>query len=901
VRFAHLHVHSDFSLLDGANRVKKIPEIVSSKGMTAVALTDHGNLFGAIKFMKACEERGVKPVVGCEVYVAPGSRFKRERGYSHLTLLCQNSEGYANLIRIVSAGHLEGFYYKPRVDKEVLSRYGRGLFCLSGCLKGEVPQALSRGDGGAAAKSVGDFVDIFGRDRFYIELQDHGLRDQHRIMADLLAIAGRFRLGTVATNDCHYSEKQDAEAHDVLLCIQMNNTLQEEGRMRFQTGEFYLKSPQEMMEVFGEVPGAVERTQEIADACEVKLSAIENPYPSFGVPEGHTLESYLDEVIMAGYRDRGLEGDGYLSRIRHEIDSILGMGLAGYFLIVWDFVRFARGRGIRVGPGRGSVVGSLASYCLGITDVDPMKYGLLFERFLNPDRVSMPDIDIDFCMNRRSEVIEYVASKYGKERVAQIITFGTLGARAGIRDVARVLGASPQKADGIAKMIPFSLNITIDEALSQSEDLRSTAEEDPEVRKILTLAKKFHGFARHASMHAAGVIITPGEMQDSVPLFKTNNEEITTQYDMGDLERLGLLKIDFLGLTTLTIIEEALGWIESTTGKRIDIAKIPLDDGRSFTAFCRGETDAVFQFETPGMRDMMAKYGPRTFEDLIAINSLNRPGPIQGGMVDDYIRRHKSGKAVKFDIPVLEEILSETYGVIVYQEQVIKIAHRLAGFSLAKADMLRRAMGKKKPEDMQRYRLDFVGSCEKESGLGRRRAAKIFDLMAQFAGYGFNKSHSTAYALIGYQTMWLKTNYPVQFMSAVLNSDTMNRDKMRRHFEECARMGVKVMKADVNSSGVNFTPDGKTIRFGLSSIMNVGVASIKEILHVRNQLERFEDVPHFVSTTASNRRVVEALARAGALDSICRDKEDILTNLDNLVKAGARSRQRRATGQEDLF
>ncbi|MFB3141136.1 MAG: DNA polymerase III subunit alpha, partial [Candidatus Acidiferrales bacterium] len=828
--FVHLHLHTDYSLLDGACTIPRLAELTARQGMPAVAVTDHGNLFGAAKFCQAAEAHGVKPIVGCEVYITTGDRRSRSgngENTHHLVLLSENLEGYRNLIKLVSAGHLEGFYYKPRIDKELLAQHSRGLIGLSACLNGEVAFNLLANNYEAARRAAGEYRDILGAENFYLEIQDQGLEQEHRIQPDLLRMSQETGIPLVATNDCHYLAKGDAYAHDVLLCIQMGKLVSDPNRMKFDSDQFYFKSAEEMLQVFRAVPEAVQRTLEIAERCHLTLPREEHPFPHFAVPDGFTLESYFEKMARKGFEERRAHLSAqaqrgllrhpladYERRLEKEIRMIQQMRFAGYFLIVWDFIRYAREQGIPVGPGRGSAAGSLVSYALRITDIDPLQYGLLFERFLNPERVSLPDIDIDFCMRRRSEVINYVTQTYGRENVAQIITFGTLAAKAAMKDTARALELPYAEADRLAKMVPPQLNITIDEALRQSAPLRQRYESEPKIKQVLDVARRLEGLSRHSSTHAAGVVISPKPLGEVVPLYKTNKDEIVTQFAMDDLERIGLLKMDFLGLTTLTVITDAVQLIEQHRGVKLVLEDLPLDDSETFQLFSRGAAAGIFQFESHGMREILRRYQPSRFEDLVALNALYRPGPLQGGMVDDFIARKHGQKEVTYLLPELKEVLEETYGVIVYQEQVMQIANRLAGFSLGEADILRRAMGKKKPKEMAAQQEKFLAGC-RERKVNPKKAVKIFELMAQFAGYGFNKSHSAAYALLAYQTAYLKTHYPVEFMAAVLSAETGNTEKVVKYIGECRQMGITVLPPDVQSSDWSFTPAGESIRFGL--------------------------------------------------------------------------------------
>src|SRR5208282_61422 len=773
--FVHLHCHTDYSLLDGACEIGQLMDLVVHQKMPAVAMTDHGNLFGAVEFYNEAKEKGVHPVIGCEVYVAQQGHTNRSDSnrYNHLVLLCENQEGYRNLIQLVSTGYLDGFYYKPRIDKDLLSRHSKGLIALSACLRGDINETLLADRYEDARRMAHEYTDLFGKNNFFLELQDHGLDLDKKVLPLINRLSTDTGVPLVATNDSHYLRKDDARAHEIMLCIQTGKTMSDPNRMRFDQPAFYIKSRDEMMSLFGEVEDALDRTWDIAQRCHVKLSPIEEPFPKFGVPPEHTIDSFFEYVARQGFEKRRTRLDAlaaqgrlkhdlaeYGERLDREIRTIQQMKFAGYFLIVWDFIRFAKSRGIPVGPGRGSATGSLVSYAMEITDIDPLEYGLLFERFLNPERISMPDIDIDFHTRRRGVVIQYATEKYGREQVAQIITFGTLGARTAIKDVGRVLDIGFADVDRITKLIPTTLNIKLKDAMQQEPAIEEAARKDPRLKEVLEVACKVEGMARNAGMHAAGVVISPVPLRELVPLCKTSKDEIVTQYDMVGLEKLALLKMDFLGLTTLDIIQDALALIEQNHGDKLVVEELALSDAATYAIFGKGFTSGVFQFESRGMRDILRKSQPSRLEDLCALNALYRPGPIQGGMVDDFIERKHGRRQVTYDFPQLKEILEETYGVIVYQEQVMQIANRLAGYSLGEADMLRRAMGKKKASEMALHRDRFVRGA-KERGFHEKKAGHIFDLMEQFAGYGFNKSHSAAYALVAFATAYLKAHYPV--------------------------------------------------------------------------------------------------------------------------------------------
>jgi DNA polymerase-3 subunit alpha len=917
--FVHLHLHTDFSLLDGACGIKRLVRQAVEQKMPAVAVTDHGNLFAGAHFYEEATTHGIRPIIGCEVYTTRGNRLDREGNgerANHLILLAETNEGYQNLCALVTAGYLEGFYYKPRIDYELLGRHNRGLIALSACLRGEVAEALTEDKYERARESAGRLRDIFGRDNFFLELQDQGLEIQKKLNQQLLRLSKETEIPVVATNDCHYLTRADSRAQDVLVCIQTNKTIGDPNRMHFSTDQFYFKSAEEMARVFAETPEALTRTVAIAERCRVKIEPVKNPFPEFQVPPGETAESYFERVAREGFQARRprLESlaragrlrnslDAYEARLSGEIDMIQKMRFAGYFLIVWDFIRHARSVDIPVGPGRGSAAGSLVSYALGITNVDPLEYGLLFERFLNPERVSMPDIDIDFCMRRRGEVIDYVRRKYGEENVAQIITFGTLGARQVLRDAARALEFPYGEADRLAKLVPNELNVTLEDALKTAPQLKAQVEREPRVKELVEVAERLEGLARHASTHAAGVVISPEPLWRILPLYRMGEEQVTTQYDMKALERLGLLKMDFLGLATLTVVFDALDLVARNRGQRLSLDELPLDDEAVYKMFSRGETTGIFQFESHGMRDILRRYQPTRLEDLTALNALYRPGPIQGGMIDDFIDRKHGRKRVSYELPELRDILEETSGVILYQEQVMQIANRLAGFSLGEADLLRRAMGKKKRDEMAAQREKFLSGC-RERGVPSRKAEKIFDLMAEFAGYGFNKSHSCAYALLAYQTAYLKVHFPVEFMAALLTCEIGKTDTLVRYIHEARGMGIQVLPPDVQESGLYFTPVGEAIRFGLAAVKNVGEGTAQGIIAAREEKGRFRNLFDFcesVEPRLVNRRVLESLIKSGAMDCFGAGRARLMAGVDTALAWGQRASQQRQTGQHGLF
>ncbi len=920
--FVHLHLHTDFSLLDGACDITKLVSEAARREMPAVAVTDHGNLFAAAQFFHEASTRGVKPIIGCEVYVARGSHKEKAEEASgtgranHLVLLCESAEGYRNLVKLVSTGFLDGFYYKPRVDHDLLARHSRGLIALSACLRGEVAEALADDREEEARAAAYRLRDIFGKGNFFLEVQDQNIEIEKKVNQGMVRLSRDTGIPLVATNDAHYLSRADARAQEVLLCIQTGKTMSDPHRMRFATEEFYFKTSEEMAEVFRELPDAITRTGEIAARCNLKIERVSNPFPEFRVPEGHTLESYFEKVVREGFAARlpqleraAAEGrlrhplPEYESRLSYEIELLKQMRFAGYFLIVWDFIRYARAQGVPVGPGRGSAAGSLVSYALGITGVDPLQYDLIFERFLNPERVSLPDIDIDFCMRRRGEVIDYVTRTYGRENVAQIITFGTMAAKAAIKDVGRALDMPYGEVDRLAKLVPAELNITLEKALKGSPQLRGAIEKDERFKELIEIAQRLEGLARHASTHAAGVVISPQPLMEIVPLYKTNRDEITTQYDMNALERLGLLKMDFLGLTTLTVLDDAVKLVEQHRGVQLDLSALPLDDPKVYQMFSRGEMSGIFQFESHGMRDILRRYQPTRLEDLTALNALYRPGPIQGGMIDDFIDRKQGRKRVTYDLPELKEILEETWGVILYQEQVMQIANRLAGYSLGEADILRRAMGKKKKEEMAAQRDKFLAGCRARK-VPEKKAGRIFDLMAEFAGYGFNKSHSCAYALLAYQTAWLKAHYPVEFMCALLTSETGNTEKVVKYINEARSSGITVLPPDINSSDVDFTPVRDAIRFGLRAIRNVGENVVRSFLEARARVGSFESIFQFCESVDSrllNRRLLESLIRSGAMDSLGARRAQLADVIDRAIERGQKVQRERSTGQHGLF
>lgn len=875
--FAHLHVHTQYSLLDGACLLEKLVEKAVKFKLPALAITDHGNIFGALKFYKLCLNAGVKPLIGCETYLSPQSRFKKdyksgEDSNYHLILLAKDMEGYSNLVRLVSLANLEGFYYKPRIDKEILSQYSKGLIGLSACLKGEIPSLISAGDTNAAYKAADTYLNIFGKGNFYLEIMENGILEQKEVNRQLIKISADLKIPLVATNDIHYLDKESAFAHEVLLGIQTQTTLTDSKRFKFNSDTFYFRSPEEMKTIFKEVPDAIKNTLEVMQKCNITFDFSKIFLPHFPIEQGYDEIGYLRKIVNDNLPKKYSEiTDEIKQRLEYELGIIKTTGFASYFLIVWDLIKHAKENGIPVGPGRGSAAGSIVSYILDITEVDPLRYDLLFERFLNPARISMPDIDIDFCYEKRGEVLKYVGQKYGSSNVAQIITFGTMLARAVVRDVGRVMDFSYSEVDKIAKMIPQIIGKQVDlkEALTLNPDLGAIYKSDSGIRKLLDVAMQLEGLSRHASTHAAGVVISDKPLIERIPLILGAEDEIVTGFDMESLEKTGLLKMDFLGLKTLTVIEETVKIIKRTKNIELDIKALPLDDKQTFSLLAKGETVGVFQLESRGMREILTKLIPNKFEDLIAVLALYRPGPLGSGMVDDFIERKQGRKKVAYTHSMLESVLKETYGIILYQEQTMQIASKLAGFSLAQADLLRKAIGKKIPEIMEEQRNRFVDGCKKND-ISNQIANKIFDLIDYFSGYGFNKSHSTAYALISYRTAYLKANYPVEFMAALLTSERNNTDKVVEYINESAHMNIKVLPPDINTSYANFTVTNENnIRFGLMAIKNVGATALESIITIR-QAKKFENIHDFcrrVDSRVVNKKVVDSLIKSGAMDS----------------------------------
>jgi len=905
--FIHLHNHSDYSLLDGAAKIKPLVARAVKFGMPAIALTDHGNLFGALEFYTAARKAGVKPIIGMEAYITTGDRrdrtAKKGSAANHITLLAENEEGYKNLVKLTSIGYMEGFYYKPRIDLEVLQEHCKGLIALSGCAKGIVGDLIYKDKPEAAREMAASLRDLFGKGNFFIEIMDHGLEIERKQMPELIKISKELEIPLVVTNDTHYLCREHHEAHDVLVCIQTGKTLEDPNRLKFNTQELYLKSSEEMYAAFKDFEEALKLTVEIAERCNLDIDFGQNYLPAFPLPEGYSENALLEKLAREGAQRRYSEVDEAIEkRLSYELDIIKRTGFPGYFLIVSDLVNQSRKMGIPVGPGRGSAAGSLISYCLGVTNIDPLKYHLLFERFLNPERISMPDIDIDFADRDRDRIIQYVKEKYGEDSVTQIITFGTLGAHAVVRDVGRVLGMSYEEADQIAKMIPEELKMTLDKALRMRPDLAEMAEKDPKIRKLIEISKALEGVNRHASTHAAGVVIAPGKLTDYLPLFRSpRRDEITTQFDMSWVEKIGLLKIDILGLRTLTVIQDSLKTIEEQTGEKIDLDSLELNDPATFEVFANGDTVGIFQFESPGMREYLRKLKPEVIGDIIAMNALYRPGPME--MIDDFISRKQGKVKVEYLHKILEPILNETYGVMVYQEQVMQIASEMGGFTLGAADQLRRAMGKKKKDVMEQQKEKFLAGAAKR-GVSPNAAGLVYELMAKFAGYGFNKSHAAGYAILAYQTAWLKAHYPHQFMAATLTSVMNDSDRVAAFLEECRRMKIKVLPPDINESIVGFTVVEDGIRFGLAAVKNVGVSAVEAIIEARKEGEPFKSLGDFldrVDSRAANKRMVESLIFSGATRSLPGKPEQQLEVLEPTIEVCAKLDAERNSGQIGLF
>ncbi len=917
--FVHLHVHTEYSLLDGANRIPDLIERTAQLGMNSIAITDHGVMYGVIDFYKTAKKNGIKPILGCEVYTAKRSRLDKQPGVDadqgHLLLLARDNEGWKNLMKIVSAGFTEGFYYKPRIDIEVLRRFSGGITALSACLSGDIPAAILEGDYRKAKKLALDFNEIFGQGNFYLELQSNGIEEQNLVNQSLIKLSRETGIPLVATNDAHYLRREDAKAHEVLLCIQTGKKITDEERMKFSSDDFYIKTPEEMEAAFKNIPEALENTVKIAESCNVELEFGKLHLPQFEVPEGREPFEYLTGLCYEGLKrvyGEDATNPEYTQRLEYELRVIRQMGYVDYFLIVWDFIKFAKDNGIMVGPGRGSAAGSLASYCLGITSIDPLKYNLLFERFLNPERVTMPDIDVDFCYERRQEVIDYVVRKYGEDRVAQIITFGTMAARAAIRDVGRALDIPYGEVDQIAKMIPFQIGMNIDKALELNPELKMKVEEDEKAAELIHTARLLEGMPRHASTHAAGVVISKEPITEYVPLQK-NDESITTQFTMGLLEELGLLKMDFLGLRTLTVIRDAAELIFKNHAIRIDMDKLNMEDSDVYKMIGEGKTSGVFQLESAGMTQFMKDLQPASLEDIIAGISLYRPGPMES--IPKYIRNKNNPEDIIFEHPLLNKILDVTYGCMVYQEQVMQIVRELGGYSFGRSDLVRRAMSKKKHEVMQKERENFIHGIVDEdgtvlvkgavrNGVDENTANRIFDQMMDFASYAFNKSHAAAYAVVAYQTAWLKYYYPVEFMAASLNSFLGSGEKVSHYVHECKQMGIEVLPPDVNESDVKFTVINKKIRFGMAAVKNVGENAVRELKKERNEKGPFKSFGDFCERIGSkdfNKRCVESLIKCGAFDSFGVYRSKMMAVYEKLLEGAQQSNRSKLEGQLSLF
>ena len=900
--FAHLHVHTEFSLLDGASRIKNLVTAVKELGMDSVAITDHGVMYGTIDFYKECLKQGVKPIIGCEVYLAPGSRKERQEingvKYYHLILLAENQTGYRNLVQLVSLANIEGMYYKPRVDKELLKKYHEGIICLSACVAGEIPRALIQGNKAKAESLVQEYLNIFGKDNFFLEIQNHGLAEERISNAGLVELAQKYNIGLVATNDCHYVSRADSEFHDILLCIQMGKTIADPARMRFNSDDYYVKSPAEMAELFKDYPEAIANTEKIAARCQVDFEFGHIQLPYYPIPSQYADdEAYLRALCEQALPNRyPKSSEAVIKRLDYELSIIHRMGYDSYFLIVWDFINYSRQHGIGVGPGRGSAAGSIVAYLLGITNLDPLKYELLFERFLNPDRVTMPDIDIDFDYIQRSKVIDYVKERYGYDHVAQIVTFGTMAAKGAVRDVGRVLNMPYSQVADIAKLIPNELKITLDKALKESADFRKLYDSDADVKKLIDLARKIEGLPRHSSTHAAGVVIARNPLTDYLPV-AVSEGTLVTEFDKDHVEELGLLKMDFLGLRTLTVINDTIANIKKNRQEVIDINAIPLADELTADMLCAGKTGAVFQMESSGMTNLVKDLAPRNFADLIPTVALYRPGPLGSGMVEDFIGGRHGTKEVTYMHPLLEPILKETFGVVLYQEQVMQIVQVLAGFSLGQADLLRRAMGKKKHEIL----LALKGCAQNQ--IDADLATTIFDLLTHFADYGFNKSHSAAYALVAWQTAYLKAHYPAEFMAAMLTS-IMDTQKVPRYIELARRMELEILPPDINASMANFSVDHEAIRFGLAAVRNVGDAAIASIVEARKADGRFKSLLDFckrIDTSTINKRMLESLIKCGAFDSLGAKRSQLLAIMDAAMSEAQREKRDAMNGQLGLF
>ncbi|HXU39755.1 MAG TPA: DNA polymerase III subunit alpha [Blastocatellia bacterium] len=920
--FVHLHLHSDFSLLDGAIQIEPLTQRAQQLNARAVAVTDHGNLYGAISFYNQMKSSGVKPIIGIEAYIAKGKHTDRgdatgEKGANHIILLAKNLIGYHNLAKLSSLSFTQGYYYKPRIDKELLATHSEGLVALSACLSG-VPSSLLLSDRfDEAAKQAKEFEDILGKGNYYLEVQNHGLEQEvQTVIPGMIALSKKTGIPLAATNDCHYLMQDDWRAHDILVCIGAGKTVNEKRGLKYKEGEFYFRSAEEMWQIFGaELPQSLLNTVAIAEMCELELPKNQNHLPEYRVPEGETADSYFTARARGGLEERWaqikdrtarkFDLDDYRARLEKEIAVIIKMGYASYFLIVWDFIAYARKNGIPVGPGRGSAAGSLVAYCLRITDIDPIEYDLFFERFLNPERVSMPDIDIDFCVRGRQKVIDYVADYYGRDHVSQISTFGTMASKAAIKDVGRALEMPYADVDKIAKMIPPPVrgrNVSIGDAIKQNPDLKRAINSDERVRDLIEIAQRLEGCSRHASVHAAGVVISPKPMHELVPISKTARDEITTQYPMNDLEKTGMLKMDFLALTTLTIIDDCLKSVERETGTQLDLTNMPLDDPATLQLFCEGKTEAIFQFESGGMKDICRRLKPESLEDLSALNALFRPGPIDSGMVDDFIERRHGRRKVRYDFPELKEIMGNTLGICVYQEQLMAVFQKLAGYSLGEADLVRRAMGKKKREELDKHKEKFLKQAM-ERGHDRGKIEKLWQSFEGFADYAFNRAHSFSYGYLAYQTAYLKAHHRTHFWAAVLSNELNNTTKVVRYINEARSQGIQILPPDVNASLDNFTASGNTIRFGLAAIKGIGQSAVAWIIEARSSgpFASVFDFTERVDSRAVNKRVLEGLIRAGAFDSVNKSRAGLFAIIDSAMESGQRLQRSRASGQSDLF
>ena len=915
MNFTHLHVHTEYSLLDGSNKINEYVSRVKELGMKSAAITDHGVMFGCIDFYKAAKAAGIKPILGCEVYVAPGSRFDKEKGkeedrYYHLVLLAETQEGYQNLIKIVSYGFVDGFYYKPRVDMELLEQYHEGIIALSACLAGEVARNLARGFYEEGKEAALRYEKIFGKGNFFLELQDHGIPEQRQVNHELIRMSRETGIELVATNDVHYTYSSDAEAHDILLCVQTGKSLKDENRMRYEGGQYYVKSEEEMRRLFPYAPEAIENTGKIAERCNVEIEFGVTKLPRFDVPDGYTAWEYLNKLCFEGLDKRYTDNKEELrNRLNYELGVIKDMGYVDYFLIVWDFIRYAREQGIIVGPGRGSAAGSLVSYTLGITKLDPIKYDLLFERFLNPERVSMPDIDVDFCFERRQEVIDYVVEKYGKDQVVQIVTFGTMAARGVIKDVGRVMDVPYVQCDTIAKMIPQELNITIDKAMKANPELKKIYETDETVRKLIDMSRRLEGLPRHTSMHAAGVVISQKPVMEYVPLSRGSDGSLVTQFTMTTLEELGLLKMDFLGLRTLTVIQNAEKLVRRDKGIDLDMDKIDYEDKKVYGMLGAGKTEGVFQLESTGMKNFMKELKPGNLEDIIAGLSLYRPGPMD--FIPQYIKGKNNPDEIHYDCPELEPILKATYGCIVYQEQVMQIVRSLGGYTLGRSDLVRRAMSKKKASVMEKERQNFVYGNEEEGvpgcihrGISEKTANKIYDDMIDFAKYAFNKSHAAAYAVVSYQTAFLKYYYPVEYMAALMTSVIHNPSKVAEYILSSRKMQIEILPPDINFGESEFSADHGAIRYGLSAIKSLGAPMIRAIVEERKENGKYQSLRDFIERMSGrelNKRAIENLIKAGALDQVAGNRRQKLMVYAEIVDAVNQEKKNAMTGQMSLF